>query len=174
MKKLKYGMPMLIVAILACTGFWLLADPRRTCPVKLVCLSITDTSTGGQLALFSLSNCTSREVVYMGREGSQPCYSLMQYIRLDPHNILGTNYNQDHLTNARQATLWGHSSLSFEVYVPSGVTGAVLSIDYQKQMSPLEEKARSFVESYGRQLPSRNPWTTLEVRQPFSDQAHQQ
>lgn len=107
----------------------------------------------------------------MGHEASEPCYSLMEYIPLNSDTILGTNYNQDHRTNARPATLWGHSSLSFEVYVPSGVTGAVLSIDYQKQRSRLEEKARSVVEGYGKRLPSKNPWTTLEVRQPFSEQA---
>jgi hypothetical protein len=96
MRKLKYGMLLLIVAILACTAFWLLTGPgRKTCPLKLVCLSITNSSssTGGQLAVFSLSNCTSREVVYMAQEGSRPWYSLMQYIRLDSHSVLGTNYN---------------------------------------------------------------------------------
>lgn len=167
-------MLLLVAAVLVCAGFWLVAgSSRRTCPLKIVCLSITNRSTGEQFALFSVSNCTSRDVVYMGQEASQPCYSLTEYIPLDSHTILVTNYNLDRRTNARPATLWGHSSLSFEVYVPSGITGAVLSIDYEKQRSRLEEKARSVVESYGKRLPSRNPWTTVEVRQPFSEQGHQ-
>jgi hypothetical protein len=174
MKTLKYGMFLLIAAALACGGFWLCTGAsRKACPLKITCLSITNSGSGGQWALFSVSNCTSREVVHMGQQGpAQPCYSLTEYIPVDPHSVLVTNYNQDRRTNARPATLWGHSSLSFEVYIPSGVTGAVLSIDYQKQRSRLEEKARSIVESYGRRLPSRNPWTIVEVRQPFSEQAH--
>jgi hypothetical protein len=174
MKALKYAMLLLVAAALACAGFWLFASAgRKACPLQIACLSITNSSTGGQLAVFSVSNSTSREVVYMGQGASQPCYSLTEYIPLNPHTILVTNYNQDRRTNARPAALSGHSSLSFEVYIPSGVTGAVLGVDYEQQRNRLEEKARSVVESYGGRLPSRNLWRTVEMRQTFFEQAHQ-
>ncbi len=107
MKTLKYGMLLLIAVVLACAGFWLFSGvSRKWYPLTLTCLSITNTGSGGQVALFTVSNSTSREVVYLGQPGPpQPCYSLLEYIPLAPNVILATNYNQDRRTNARSATL---------------------------------------------------------------------
>jgi hypothetical protein len=140
---------------------------HRTAPVTLSYLSVSNNNSGVQFAFFTVSNCTSRGVDYMSDGTPQPCYSMMEWLPLDANTVLVTNYNLEQQVHAKPATLPPHSSLTFPVCVPSGVTGAVLRVEYRQHRSHLEEKALKLVETYVRRLPSSNPWKNAEVQQPF-------
>jgi hypothetical protein len=168
MKRLKWGVLALLAVGLAWSVFQVFSRPGSgVSPLKLTFLGMTNDA-GRECALFNVSNYTGRTVVYMSDGTALPLYLLFHRIPLDAHTIFMTNYNWNGFAKARPADLRSHGSLTFQVYIPPGVTNAELLLSYEAEKNRLKEKAREVVESYGGQLPVSTPWKSIRMKQPFS------
>lgn len=167
MRPFKWSILLLIATALGWGGYQFLTKKHpKPAPLELEFLSVSNNN-GMQIALFSVSNCTSRTVKYLSDGKRLPYYSLTEYLPEDHNVIRVTNYNLASFTNVRPAALPPYGCLTLPVTIPSGVTNAALQIHYEIQKSRLEDKARDLMNTYGGALPASIAWTSLEVKQPF-------
>jgi len=142
-------------------------------PVTLQLISTPREGVASQLSYFCLSNKSVRPVVFLGDASGLPSYLLVESLELSPMNrsFLLTNYNQARLSESRQATLPPHSSVSFPVQIPSGVTNAILQVHFMRPKTRLE----SWFRSWYRRLTNRSSqaYDSISMHQPFTRNVEQ-